>query len=91
MQMLPLDVWQASYVLQEYCKWRAAFFVISLFIIVHKNLHSLLLYRFLTDIAGVLDKEMKLLDRLSCDDIDKLIDDDTITGGMIPKGKFDTY
>ena len=40
---------------------------------------------FLTDIAGVLDKEMKLLDRLSCDDIDRLIGDETITGGMIPK------
>ena len=42
---------------------------------------------FLTDIAGVLDKEMKLLDRLSCDDIDKLVADETITGGMIPKGE----
>ena len=42
---------------------------------------------FLTDIAGVLDKEMQLLDRLSCDDIDGLIKDETITGGMIPKGE----
>lgn len=42
---------------------------------------------FLTDIAGVLDKEMKLMERLSCDDIDKLIKDETITGGMIPKGE----
>ena len=42
---------------------------------------------FLTDIAGVLDKEMKLLDSLTCDDIDELIADETITGGMIPKGE----
>lgn len=42
---------------------------------------------FLTDIAGVLDKQMELLDRLSCDDVDRLIEDETITGGMIPKGK----
>lgn len=42
---------------------------------------------FLTDIAGVLDKEKRLLDKLSCDDIDKLIKDETITGGMIPKGE----
>ena len=40
---------------------------------------------FLTDIAGVLDKEMKLLPTLSCDDVNALIDDETITGGMIPK------
>lgn len=45
---------------------------------------------FLTDIAGVLDKEMKLLDRLSCDDIDRLIGDETITGGMIPKVSYAT-
>ena len=40
---------------------------------------------FLTDIAGVLDKEMKLLPSLSCADVESLIDDETITGGMIPK------
>lgn len=45
---------------------------------------------FLTDIAGVLDKEMKLMDRLSCDDIDELIGDETITGGMIPKVTYAT-
>jgi len=45
---------------------------------------------FLTDIAGVLDKEMALLERLSCDDIDRLIDDETITGGMIPKVTYAT-
>ena len=42
---------------------------------------------FLTDIAGVLDKEKKLMDRLSVQDVDALIKDETITGGMIPKGK----
>ena len=31
---------------------------------------------FLTDIAGVLDKDMKLMDRLSCDDINGLIEDE---------------
>eukprot|EP00573_Skeletonema_grethae_P011042 CAMPEP_0201697332 /NCGR_PEP_ID=MMETSP0578-20130828/10796_1 /ASSEMBLY_ACC=CAM_ASM_000663 /TAXON_ID=267565 /ORGANISM="Skeletonema grethea, Strain CCMP 1804" /LENGTH=338 /DNA_ID=CAMNT_0048183481 /DNA_START=90 /DNA_END=1106 /DNA_ORIENTATION=- len=45
---------------------------------------------FLTDIAGVLDKEMKLLKSLSCDDIDALIEDETITGGMIPKVTYAT-
>jgi acetylglutamate kinase len=45
---------------------------------------------FLTDIAGVLDKEMKLMPNLSCDDIDALIDDGTITGGMIPKVSYAT-
>jgi acetylglutamate kinase len=45
---------------------------------------------FLTDIAGVLDKEMKLMPNLSCNDIDALIDDETITGGMIPKVSYAT-
>lgn len=45
---------------------------------------------FLTDIAGVLDKDMKLLPTLSCDDVDGLIDDETITGGMIPKVSYAT-
>jgi len=45
---------------------------------------------FLTDIAGVLDKEMKLLPTLSCDDVNSLIDDETITGGMIPKVSYAT-
>lgn len=45
---------------------------------------------FLTDIAGVLDKEMKLLESLTCDDIDGLIGDETITGGMIPKVTYAT-
>jgi len=40
---------------------------------------------FLTDIAGVLDKEMKLLKDLSVKDVENLIEDKTITGGMIPK------
>ena len=40
---------------------------------------------FLTDIAGVLNKDMELFPSLSCDEIDALIEDETITGGMIPK------
>ena len=43
---------------------------------------------FLTDIAGVLDAPPpagKLLDKLSCADVDKLIKDEVIVGGMIPK------
>lgn len=45
---------------------------------------------FLTDIAGVLDKEMTLLKELSIQDVNDLIDDDTITGGMIPKVTYAT-
>jgi len=45
---------------------------------------------FLTDIAGVLNKDKQLFTSLSCDDIDKLIDDETITGGMIPKVSYAT-
>jgi acetylglutamate kinase len=45
---------------------------------------------FLTDIAGVLDKNKQLLPTLSCDDVDALIDDETITGGMIPKVQYAT-
>jgi len=45
---------------------------------------------FLTDIAGVLDKQMELLPNLSCDDVDGLIEDETITGGMIPKVSYAT-
>lgn len=40
---------------------------------------------FLTDIAGVLDKEKQLLERLTVADVEGLINDKTITGGMIPK------
>ena len=39
----------------------------------------------LTDVAGVLDKEKKLLSDLVPDDIDRLKADGTISGGMIPK------
>lgn len=45
---------------------------------------------FLTDIAGVLDKNMELLPSLTCDDVQALIDDETITGGMIPKVSYAT-
>ena len=46
---------------------------------------------FLTDIAGVLDKNMELLKSLTCDDIDGLIEDETITGGMIPRGENEKF
>ena len=39
----------------------------------------------LTDVAGVLDKQGTLLDRLSIEEARKLIREGTITGGMIPK------
>ena len=39
----------------------------------------------LTNIAGVLDKDKNLLTELSIKDIDALIADGTISGGMIPK------
>jgi acetylglutamate kinase len=39
----------------------------------------------LTDVAGVLDKEKKLIPELSAADVRRLIDDGTISGGMIPK------
>ncbi len=40
---------------------------------------------FLTDTAGVLDKEKNLISTLYKRDIDSLIEDETISGGMIPK------
>lgn len=40
---------------------------------------------FLTDTAGVLDKQMQLLSTLKEDEIQSLIEDETISGGMIPK------
>ncbi len=39
----------------------------------------------LTDVPGVLDKQKNLLTDLSLADIQRLIDDETISGGMIPK------
>jgi acetylglutamate kinase len=39
----------------------------------------------LTDVAGVLDKQGKLLTDLTPADINQLQDDGTISGGMIPK------
>jgi acetylglutamate kinase len=40
---------------------------------------------FMTNIPGVLDKEMKLLTGLTPRQVDELMADGTITGGMIPK------
>jgi acetylglutamate kinase len=45
---------------------------------------------FLTDIAGVLNKQMELIPSLSVRQIDELIKDETITGGMIPKTSYAT-
>ena len=39
----------------------------------------------LTDVAGVLDKQGELISEMSLNDIDNLIEDGTIHGGMIPK------
>jgi acetylglutamate kinase len=39
----------------------------------------------LTDVAGVLDREKKLLQQLTLDEAETLIGDGTISGGMIPK------
>ena len=39
----------------------------------------------MTNTAGVLDKEQKLLTGLSAKDVDRLIADGTISGGMLPK------
>ena len=45
---------------------------------------------FLTDIAGVLDKNKQLIPSLSVQDVNALIADETITGGMIPKVSYAT-
>ena len=39
----------------------------------------------LTNIPGVLDKQGKLITELTARQIDELIDDGTISGGMLPK------
>jgi acetylglutamate kinase len=39
----------------------------------------------LTNVPGLEDKEGNLLTGLSAEDVDKLIEDGTITGGMLPK------
>lgn len=39
----------------------------------------------LTDISGVLDKEKKLIKRLNTKSINELVEDGTISGGMLPK------
>jgi len=41
----------------------------------------------LTDVKGVLDKSGNLLTQISVKDVQKLINNETITGGMIPKVK----
>ena len=40
---------------------------------------------YLTDVHGVLDKNSDLIHHIYTDEVEKLIDDETITGGMIPK------
>lgn len=40
---------------------------------------------FLTDVAGVLDKEKNTIKEIKIDDVDELICSEVITGGMIPK------
>jgi len=45
---------------------------------------------FLTDIAGVLDKEKNLIRQLHVSQVNELIEDETITGGMIPKVSYAT-
>src|SRR5262249_38804399 len=45
----------------------------------------------LTDVPGVLDKNKKLIERLSVSDVRRLIADGTISGGMIPKGETCLY
>ncbi|MCL2485615.1 MAG: acetylglutamate kinase [Endomicrobia bacterium] len=42
---------------------------------------------FLTDVAGVLDKSKKTIREIKVNNIEPLIKDETITGGMIPKIK----
>ena len=39
----------------------------------------------LTDVAGILDKNKKLISSLSLDDANRIIDEDFIVGGMKPK------
>jgi len=39
----------------------------------------------LTDVAGVLDKSGDLMEALGTDDVERLVEDGTISGGMIPK------
>lgn len=45
---------------------------------------------FLTDIAGVLNKEKELIPSLTIEQVNSLIADETITGGMIPKVSYAT-
>ena len=43
---------------------------------------------YLTDVDGVLDRNQKLIPTIRVGDIQKLIDDGTISGGMIPKVEY---
>ena len=45
---------------------------------------------FLTDIAGIVDKQMELIPSLTVDQVMGLINDETITSGMIPKVTYAT-
>ena len=40
---------------------------------------------FLTDVPGVLDRQGNLIERLTIKEAEALIEDGTISGGMIPK------
>jgi acetylglutamate kinase len=40
---------------------------------------------FLTDVAGVLDKDKKTIQEIKINEVDNLIKTEVITGGMIPK------
>jgi len=46
---------------------------------------------FLTDIKGVLSKEMELFNSLSTTKLEDLISDETITAGMIPKVRYASF
>ncbi len=45
----------------------------------------------LTDVQGVKDSEGQVLTRLTASDVEKLIEDGTISGGMIPKVRTALY
>ncbi len=49
-----------------------------------ESLQALILF-LLTNTPGLLDKHEQLISQLSSDDVDGLIKDGTISGGMLPK------